>query len=219
MKATVMRIYRTSVGKKVIMAATGLILLGFVVGHLVGNMQVFAGQEVFNAYAAFLKANPGMVWPMRIMLLVALGLHMSMALLLTQQAWRSRPEPYVRKRNVEAPLTSRTMRYTGVMILLFVVYHLLHLTTGHLHQDFSHADVFGNVLIAFSSALAGGVYIAAMLGLGLHLSHGVRSMMQSVGAYTRGADVTLRLAAMGVGLFVVLGFISIPLAVALGLFY
>lgn len=219
MMAKALRIYSTSVGKKVVMASTGLILFGFVAGHLVGNLQVFAGPDTFNAYAAFLKANAPLVWAARVMLLISVFLHMGTALLLTLQAWASRPDRYVRRTYREAPLTSRTMRYTGVLILLFIIYHLLHLTTGHLHAEFSHADVFGNVLIAFSSALAGAVYIASVLGLGLHLSHGLRSMMQSVGVNGPGADGLLRLGAMSVGLFVVMGFISIPLAVALGLFY
>ena len=218
MKAIVLRMYRTSLGKKVVMASTGFVLFGFVFAHLLGNLQVFAGADTFNAYAAFLKANPPMVWSMRLLLLMTVGMHMGTAALLTLQAWRGRPRRYVRKRYLEAPLTSRSMRYTGVLILLFVVYHLLHLTTGTLHAEFSHVDVFGNVIVAFSSALAGAAYIAAVLGLGLHLSHGLRSMLQSVGANTRGADGTVRLAAMAVGLFLVMGFLSIPLAVALGLF-
>ena len=218
MKATALSLYNTSLGKKVVMASTGLILFSFVIGHLLGNLQVFSGADKFNAYAAFLKANPSLVWSFRLLLLLTVTLHMGTAALLTLQAWRSRPQKYAARRYLEAALTSRSMRYTGVLILLFVVYHLLHLTTGTLHQEFSQVDVFGNVLVAFSSTLAGAAYIAAVLGLGLHLSHGLWSMLQSVGVNAPLADGWLRLAARGAGLFVVMGFLSIPLAVALGLF-
>ena len=218
MKATALSLYNTSLGKKVVMASTGLILFSFVIGHLLGNLQVFSGADKFNAYAAFLKANPSLVWSFRLLLLLTVTLHMGTAALLTLQAWRSRPQKYAARRYLEAALTSRSMRYTGVLILLFVVYHLLHLTTGTLHQEFSQVDVFGNVLVAFSSTLAGAAYIAAVLGLGLHLSHGLWSMLQSVGVNAPLADGWLRLAARGAGLFVVMGFLSTPLAVALGLF-
>lgn len=217
MKATALKLYGTSLGKKAVMAGTGLILLVFVLGHLLGNLQVFGGALKFNAYAAFLHANPPLMWAVRVGLLAALGLHVYTALLLTLQAWKSRPRAYAKRKYAVSRVTSRSMRWTGPLILLFVVYHLLHLTTGTLHEEFSGVDVYGNVVVALSSALAGAVYIMAVLGLGLHLSHGVWSMHQSVGVNARSADGSLRLLGMAVGLFVVMGFISIPLAVALGL--
>ena len=218
MTTTVIRIWKTTVGKKAVMAATGFILVAFVVGHLVGNLQVFGGAAKFNAYAAFLHANPGVLWAVRSFMLLTLGLALLTGALLVLQAWKSRPEAYAARRFQEAGFNSRTMRWTGPMILLFVFYHLLHLTTGTLHPDFSHVDVFGNLLVAFGSSVAGVVYIVALLGLCLHLSHGVWSMLQTVGAISSGVDKPLRLMSLGVSLFLFTGFMSIPLAVALGLF-
>ena len=219
MTAAAIRIWRTTVGKKVVMAATGFILFGFVCGHLLGNLQVFSGAEKFNAYAAFLHSSLGMLWGIRLFMALVLSLHVLTGALLVVQAWKGRPQAYASRRFQEAGVNSRTMRWSGPLILLFVIYHLLHLTTGTLHQQFSHIDVFGNLLLAFSSSLAGGIYIVALLGLGLHLSHGVWSMLQTLGINSTSANKPLRLLAGAISLFLFTGFLSIPLAVVLGVFH
>lgn len=209
--------YSTSIGKKVVMAITGLILFGFVIGHMLGNLQVFMGANQMNAYAAMLKANATLLWGVRIVLLVAVILHIVAAVQLTRMSQRSRPEGYHYKDVIQADYAARTMRWSGPIIAVFVIYHLLHFTTGSVHPQFDVHDVYRNVISGFRVWPVSLFYIIAMVALAFHLWHGVWSMFQTLGLINPKSDKIIhRLAAIAT-LALVIGFISIPMAVLAGL--
>jgi succinate dehydrogenase / fumarate reductase cytochrome b subunit len=208
--------YSTSIGKKVVMAITGLILFGFVIGHMLGNLQMFVGANQMNAYAATLKANAALLWGVRIVLLVAVILHIVAAVQLTRMSLHSRPEGYHYKDVIQADYAARTMRWSGPIIAVFVIYHLLHFTSGSVHPQFDVHDVYRNVILGFRVWPVSVLYIIAMLALALHLWHGVWSLFQTLGLVNPRSDKILhRLAAMAT-LAIVIGFISIPVAVLAG---
>lgn len=213
------RLYGPSIGKKAVMAVTGVILLAFTIVHLIGNLQVYLGRERFNAYAAFLKGTPALLWTVRILLLLAALLHIVAALQLWLRQRQARPIPYERRGNVQSSWASRTMRYSGLVLLFFVIYHLLHFTTGHAHPtypNFDPADVYGNFVAGFRVVPVSIFYIAAMLALGLHLMHGAWSFVQTLGlrpAYDR----TAKSVALGLTAVLVLGNVSMPVAVMAGI--
>jgi succinate dehydrogenase / fumarate reductase cytochrome b subunit len=209
--------YSTSIGKKVVMAITGLILFGFVIGHMLGNLQVFMGANQMNAYAAMLKANATLLWGVRIVLLVAVLLHIVAAVQLTRMSQRSRPEEYHYKDVIQADYAARTMRWSGPIIAVFVIYHVLHFTTGSVHPRFDVHDVYRNVISGFRVWPVSLFYIIAMVALAFHLWHGVWSMFQTLGLINPKSDKIIhRLAAIAT-LALVIGFISIPMAVLTGL--
>jgi succinate dehydrogenase / fumarate reductase, cytochrome b subunit len=209
--------YSTSIGKKVVMAITGLILFGFVIGHMLGNLQVFIGANQMNAYAAVLKANAILLWGVRMVLLVAVILHIVAAIQLTRMSQRSRPQGYHYKDVIHADYAARTMRWSGPIIAVFVVYHLLHFTTGSLHPQFDVHDVYQNVIIGFRLWPVALFYIVAMIALAFHLWHGIWSMFQTLGLVNPKSDRMIhRLAAIAT-LAIVIGFISVPMAVLAGL--
>lgn len=216
--------YRSAIGKKYVMAISGVILFGWIVAHMVGNLKFFFGAEAINHYAEWLRVMgdpifPPMValWLSRIGLLVLVVLHIHAAVALTLMNRKARPIGYERGEYVENDYAARTMRWGGVIILLFVIYHLLHLTTGDAHADFIHGDVHHNLVVAFSNPLVAAVYIIANLALGLHLYHGLWSMFQSLGWNNPKFNPWRRLFATAFSIIVVLGFISVPLAVLFGI--
>ncbi len=209
----------STVGKKVVMAVTGVVLVGFVIGHMIGNLQVFLGPEALNHYGELLRelGHGGAIWVVRGGLLAAVGLHIWAATALTLGSWAARPLGYRRRQHwTESTYASRTMRWGGPILLIFIVYHLLHFTTGTAHGDFVAGDVYHNVVAGFSVPWVSGFYIFAQLVLGLHLYHGVWSMLQTLGLSHASYD-SLRMAlALFVTVIVVLGNISIPVAVLSG---
>jgi succinate dehydrogenase / fumarate reductase, cytochrome b subunit len=209
--------YSTSIGKKVVMAITGLILFGFVIGHMLGNLQVFMGANQMNAYAAMLKANATLLWGVRIVLLVAVILHIVAAVQLTRMSQRSRPEGYHYKDVIQADYAARTMRWSGPIIAVFVIYHLLHFTTGSVHPRFDVHDVYRNVISGFRIWPVSLFYIIAMVALAFHLWHGVWSMFQTLGLINPKSDKIIHRFAAIATLALVIGFISIPMAVLTGL--
>lgn len=209
--------YQTSIGKKVVMALTGLILFGFVIGHMLGNLQMFIGANQMNAYAATLKATPALLWGVRVLLLVAVILHIVAAIQLTRMNQRSRPEGYHYKDVIQADYAARTMRWSGVIIAVFVVYHLLHFTTGTVHYRFDVHDVYSNVVIGFRSWPVSLFYIVAMVALAFHLWHGVWSLFQTLGLINPKSDKIIHRLAAVATLAIAIGFISIPMAVLAGL--
>lgn len=223
----VLTLYESSIGKKVVMAVTGFILVGFVIVHMLGNLKVFAGPEKFNAYAAFLReagapafGHEQLLWIARLVLLGSVGLHMLAAYQLTQVSWAGRPTAYTRKEAVQATYASRTMRWGGVIIALFVLYHILHFTIGAVGYgpgQFRELDVYGNVVKGFRVWYVSAFYIAAMVVLGLHLYHGVWSMFQTLGLNGATSDRFFRRLATVIAAVIVLGNISIPAAVLAGL--
>lgn len=217
-----LRFYGTSIGKKAVMAVTGLILFGYVAGHLAGNLKVYTGAEKFNAYAEFLRevgaplfARGELLWLVRIGLLAALALHMMAALQLVLQARRARPDAYQRAVHLEDTFASRTMRSGGIVIFTFVVYHLMHLTWGTTHPAFVSGDPYANLVRGFQSMGASVAYIVAVSVVGLHIYHGIWSSLQTLGLNQEG-HARWRKASAAVAALIVLGNISIPIAVLAG---
>jgi succinate dehydrogenase / fumarate reductase cytochrome b subunit len=211
--------YRSTLGKKIVMAVTGFIGFGYVVVHMVGNLQMFLGAEKINAYGALLKSNDEVLWTARTVLLAAVVLHVVAAYQLARTSQKSRPVHYVRWRAVQSTIASRTMRWSGPVLLIFIVFHLLHFTTGTVHPSFREGDVYENVVTGFSVWYVAAFYIIAMLALGFHLFHGVWSMFQTLGADNPRYNGPIRKFATIITLAVVIGFTSIPVAVLLGVLF
>ena len=207
------RFLRSTVGRKVVMGVTGLILVGFVVGHVSGNLLVFKGPEALNAYSAFLKQSLPVLYAVRVGLLATVGLHIWAAYSLTRLDLASRPVSYSRFNPQVSTLAARTMRWGGVLLLVFIVYHLLHLTVGSVHPGFSHTDVYGNVITGFHVTWVAVFYIVAMVALGAHLYHGVWSFFQTMGWNHPRYNAARRRVATALAVLVALGFIAIPAAV------
>jgi succinate dehydrogenase / fumarate reductase cytochrome b subunit len=206
----------SSVGKKALMALTGLILSAYVVAHLLGNMQIYMGSAAIDAYAKFLHSNAGVLWTARIVLLAAVLMHAISGVQLYMRKKSARPIEYHTKANIQGSAASNTMLVSGVVILLFVVYHVLHLTTGSVHPSYEELKPFHNVTTGFRSGFASAIYIVAMIGVGFHLWHGLYSMFHSTGLthprYTPG----IRKAAALIATLIALGNISVPVAVLTG---
>lgn len=213
------RFLGSTIGLKVLMAVTGVILFGFVIGHVAGNLLIFAGPKALDGYAAALKANPGLTWGVRIVLLLSVLAHIGASVRLARLKDAARPVPYEGKKPHGSTYASRTMMWSGPVVAFFVVYHLLHFTTGHAHPDpkFDPTAVFHNVVVGLGKPLASGIYVVAMLALGLHLAHGIWSMLQTVGANRPHLETPFRRAAIVVSALIIAGFIAIPLAVLAGI--
>lgn len=216
--------YRSSVGKKAVMAVTGILLFGFILGHMLGNMKLYLGAEALNHYAEWLRAlgSPFLpagvgLWIARLVLLGALAIHVHAAVVLTLLNRKARPVGYRRRETLTADYAARTMIWGGVMILLFVIYHLLHLTTGDVHPSFVHGDVYGNVVSGFQQWPAAMAYILANLALGFHLFHGLWSLFQSLGWNSPGLNPARRTFAIGFATIITAGNLSFPIAVLTGL--
>lgn len=211
------RFYEATIGKKVVMAVTGVILFGFVIGHLLGNLQIFLGPEKIDAYGEFLHRTPALLWGARTVLLVAVTLHITASIQLALLKSTARPVGYLKKSSVGSTYASRTMMWSGPIVAAFVVYHLLHFTVGAVHPDFHEGRVYENMVSGFRQIPVSLAYIFAMVLLGAHLQHGAWSMFQSIGIahprYTR----VLKIFATAATLFIVLGNISIPVAVMTGI--
>jgi succinate dehydrogenase / fumarate reductase cytochrome b subunit len=210
--------FGSSIGKKVVMAATGLVLVGFVVGHMIGNLQVYLGAEALNGYAEFLRhfLHGQGIWLARGGLLVAVALHIWAATTLTLGNWKARPIGYRQWQARESTYASRTMVWSGPILAAFIVYHLLHLTTGQAHPEFVASDVYRNVVIGFQNPFTSAFYILAMLALGLHMYHGLWSLLQTLGLSHDRWNPWRRVIAALVAGVVVVGNISIPVAVLTG---
>jgi succinate dehydrogenase cytochrome b subunit len=208
----------STVGRKVIMAVTGVILVGFVVVHLVGNLQLYLGPEAINHYAVFLRTflHGGGIWVFRAVMVTAVGLHVWAATTLTLDSWGARPRGYRLWEPKASTYASRTLRWGGVMLALFIVYHLLHLTVGSANPDFRTGDVYHNVIAGFRVWYASAIYIVAMVMLGLHLDHGVWSLCQTLGLQHPRYKRIVRVLARVLALVVVIGNISFPIAVLTG---
>jgi succinate dehydrogenase / fumarate reductase, cytochrome b subunit len=215
----------STVGKKIVMAVSGVILIGFVVGHMIGNLKVYQGPEAFNHYAEglrtfgdpFFGANQ-LLWIIRIVLLAAVLVHIIAATQLTLHSRKARAVGYRKYDNdLSFSYASRTMVWGGIIILAFVVFHLLHLTTGDVHPDFVPHDAYRNFVVGFSSVPVSVAYIAAMIPLGLHLYHGFWSMLQTLGVSSSSFNRVRRPIAAFLAVIVVVGNISFPVAVLTGL--
>jgi succinate dehydrogenase / fumarate reductase cytochrome b subunit len=234
----VLTLYRTSVGKKVIMALSGIVLVGFLVFHMYGNTKVYQGPEVFNEYAAGLReighpifGHEHLLWIARVVLLASVGLHIWAATSLTLQSRKSTAAYAVSgarrygEKKRQTGYAAYTMRFGGVVILLFIIYHLLHLTFGavgfapgqYVPEQNGEFQVYNNFVYGFQNPLVSGFYIITMVFLGLHLYHGVWSMFQTLGANNYKYDKLLRGLAILIAVAVTLGNLSFPIAVLAGI--
>lgn len=220
MSVAAVTFYRTSIGKKAIMAVTGVMLYGFVVVHMIGNLKVFLGPTHFNDYADFLRriGSPALgeswfLWLMRSILVVAVVLHIWAAYATARQSQLARPVDYVKHGRVQANPASLTMRWGGLVIMFFVVYHILHFTTGTVHPSYVPGDVYHNVVYGFRVWYVSAFYIAAMFCLAMHLYHGVWSVFQTTGRNSRRTDRGVRRVAALSAVAIFIGNCSIPVAV------
>lgn len=204
--------FRSSVGLKVIMALTGLVLFVYVIEHVVGMLFYFRGQAVLNGYAQFLHESPILLWGARIVLLASVGLHILAATALYLRDRAARPEAYQMRRMRKASYAARTMKYSGPFIAAFVIFHILHLTVGAnvTPARFIPGDVHANVTASFSHGWVALVYVTAVSLLGLHLLHGAFSLFESVGLYHSGFERPLRITAWSLTAFIVVGFCTLP---------
>ena len=216
------RVFGSTIGRKMLMAITGLMLTGFVVMHLSGNLLVFAGPDAMNKYAAGLKSLGGLLWLARGGLLLTFILHLYLGLTLTAENRAARPEKYAFDATIQASLASRYMIHTGILVLVFVCYHLAHYTFRVASAEVNAVpaeNVYGMVVAGFSSPVVSGFYLLAMASLGLHLSHGVSSLFQSLGLHHQNINVVSSKLGPLVGALVFLGFSSIPVAVLTGILH
>jgi succinate dehydrogenase / fumarate reductase cytochrome b subunit len=213
----VARFYESTIGKKAIMAVTGLILFGFLIAHMLGNLQIFLGPEVMNHYAETLHGNPALLWSVRTILLVSVVLHIWASVSLWSLKKEARPVAYVKKANVSSTWASRTMMLSGPVVAAFVVFHLLHLTTGTFHPQFIELHAYENLVNGFLVIPVAVVYIIVMVLIGFHLSHGIWSMFQSIGFSHPKYTPMIKTFAAVFAWVLIAGFISVPVAVLTGL--
>ena len=209
------KFWESTVGKKAVMAVTGIMLVGFVFVHMLGNLQMFSGADAMNGYSAFLKSTGELLWVARAGLLAAVVLHIISAYQLTMINRAARPVDYARREPAVSTLASKTMRWGGVLLLFFIVYHLNHFTTGWFHPAFSHTGVYGNVIVGFRSGWVVTLYVVAMAFLGLHLFHGAWSGFRTLGLAKPSLSPIQRSFALWLAIVVWAGFTAVPLAVYL----
>jgi succinate dehydrogenase / fumarate reductase cytochrome b subunit len=217
--------YRSSVGKKMIVAITGIILILFVIGHLLGNLQIFLGPDWINGYSQHLRDLGPLLWAIRIFLLAAVTIHVYATIQLAIENRRARPEPYIDKEYVKATFASRHMVMSGLIVLAFIIYHIAHFTVRITDPRFAllkadplnHYDVYSMMVYGFQSYLVSGFYVLGLFLLALHLSHGSSSFFQSLGLNDRKLTPRLALGGRIFAWLLFAGYTSIPIAVLLGL--
>ena len=219
-------IWTSVIGKKVVMAVTGAVLILFVIAHMVGNLKIFSGAEEINAYSRFLRevgwpelGYGQLLWIVRIVLLLCAFLHITAAVQLTRMNWQARPVRYDHRKDVETTWGAVTMRWGGLLLAVFIVFHLLHFTgglVGFQEGQFKHLMVYQNVLAGFSVWPISLFYIVAMGALSLHLDHGIWSMFQTLGCVTVQNTKSIRTFSRIVAVIIFVGFISVPISVLAG---
>ncbi len=211
------RLMQSSIGQKLVIAATGVIMSLFVLGHMTGNLLVFQGPEAIRKYALGLRMFPALLWAVRLGLLASVGLHIWAYWVLSWKSWGARPAGYRVTTYEESNWASRTMRWTGPILLAFIIFHILHLTTGTLHSNFdSNFDVYHNLVTGLQVVPVAAFYILAMLALGFHLWHGIWSMFQTFGISQPRYESLARRLATVFTIVVVAGFVAVPLAILTG---
>jgi succinate dehydrogenase / fumarate reductase cytochrome b subunit len=218
-----MRLFSDSIGRKVVMAITGLLMVLFVIGHMLGNLTIFAGPNGINSYAQHLHELAPVVWGTRVVMGAAVLLHLFLSIQITLENSAAKPDRYAVQNSLRATFASKNMIWTGALIGAFILYHLLHFTfrvTPNLALGFdlmNRFDVYRMVVVAFGSAFTSLVYVVAMVSLFLHLSHGVQSMFQTLGLAN--AFLLPRWGAVAKVLSVIflVGFGSIPAVILVGI--
>jgi succinate dehydrogenase / fumarate reductase cytochrome b subunit len=216
-------VWDSTVGKKAVMAVSGLLMLLYLVAHMIGNLKVFFGPQEFNAYGHWIRTvgEPFMhytwtLWIIRVVLVAAVVAHVTAAYQLSRRDIRARPARYVHRKR-RTSYATRTMRWGGVILGLFIVWHILDLTTGHVHAGgFQEGRPYQNVVDSFSTWYGNVIYIVAMLALGLHIRHGFWAAAQTLGAGGRGRDRALKGAASLLALLLTAGFVAVPVGVMTG---
>jgi succinate dehydrogenase / fumarate reductase cytochrome b subunit len=220
--------YRSALGKKAVMAVTGVFLFGWIFAHMLGNLKIFLGAEHLNTYAQWLRTmgapampNSALLWIVRVLMAVAVWFHIQAATELTLMNRAARPVDYRARGYEKATYAARTMRWGGVIILLFIIYHLLHLTFGaHVAPvQFIEGDVYHNVVAGFQVWWIAAIYIIANLALGLHLYHGLWAMFNSLGLNHQRFNAWRRYFATAFALIITLGNISMPVAALTGILH
>jgi succinate dehydrogenase / fumarate reductase, cytochrome b subunit len=227
-------IFKSSLGKKYIMAVSGFVLFLFVIGHMAGNLQFFLGQEAINRYGHFLQSNPELIWPARLTLLLMVGLHIWSATKISLENKAARPVGYAVYQPVGSSYASRTMLVGGSIVFVFIIYHLLHYTaqvqylnlTGQNFAAFMEKlpgqvpperhDIYKMMVVGFSKPLVSGFYVLGLALLSLHLSHGASSMFQSLGWKNEAYRPFLDKSAQVVAVLIFVGYTSIPVAILCG---
>jgi succinate dehydrogenase / fumarate reductase cytochrome b subunit len=216
-------LWRSTIGKKYVMAITGLIWFGYLIVHLWGNLKVYAGPQFLNDYGVFLRTvgEPffgfsQLLWLARIVLIPAFVFHIWAAVQLTTRDAASRPKAYATRKNLESTIASRTMIWGGLFILLFVIYHVLDFTFGTVNPSFEEGNIYHNIVASFRLWPVALFYVLAMLAVGLHLFHGIWSLFQTLGWNTARTNRLVRNFATFAALALTLGNISIPVAVLMG---
>lgn len=213
--------YETTIGKKILMALSGLGLFGFVIGHMAGNLQVFLGPEALNNYATKLHSLGPLLWLARGGLLAMLLVHVVFAMQLVARSGAARTTNYRSPHRGTTTFAALTMKWSGITLLLFLVYHLAHFTYPGVsmgaYETRPYTEVYTNVINGFSVPWVVGVYVLAMISLGMHLYHGAFSLFQTLGLTTPSRTETIKQGAQFVALTITLGNIAIPLAVIAGL--
>ena len=222
--APLLNYLKSSVLSKVVMAATGVVLVLFLVGHMIGNTQMYLGQDKMNHYAETLQGLGVLLWIIRGVLLTCLALHVVTSIRLKFLNMDARPVPYQKKEWVKASIFSRTMLSSGVTIALFVTYHLMHFTIKNtnpvyatLRDALGRADVYSMVIFGYQNALISAVYIVAMILLGFHLNHATMSAFQTLGVNHEKYNTIIQTGSVGLSVIIVIGFLSVPLGVLLGI--
>jgi succinate dehydrogenase / fumarate reductase cytochrome b subunit len=205
------------------MAFTGFIWFGFLLGHVLGNLKAFQGADVFNAYAHHLRIigepilpEKGFLWLFRALMLVAFVIHVLLSWQTSTKSWAARDRKYKKKANQNFDFASAWMRWGGVLILLFLVFHILHMTTGTLHPDFVEGEAYHNLVTGLANPLIAGFYALVTVAILFHLYHGIWSMFQTLGANHPKYSAMRRPLAVTLSILIFLAFISIPVAVLTG---
>ena len=212
------RFWDSTTGKKVVMGVTGSILVGFVIVHMIGNLQVYQGPERLNAYGRLLHTVPEALWGVRLLLLAAVTLHLVATVQLYARKKRARPVSYSKTDAIASSYASRTMYWSGPILLAFIIFHLLHLTAGTIHPgaDYIEGDVYHNLVAGFQVWWVSAWYIFSMILLGFHMRHGFWSMFQSLGINHPRHTPILKRTALVLAIALVAGYCSIPISVLLG---
>jgi succinate dehydrogenase / fumarate reductase cytochrome b subunit len=214
----------SSVFKKVVMAVSGIIMLLYLIAHMIGNLKVFTGRESFNHYSEWIRTIGEPAVPaqttltiIRVVLVVAVVAHFWAAVSLWRQAKRARPTGYVTKKAVAQSYASRTMRWGGVIVLLFIVYHILDLTVGAVNPDGTGTTPYDRLVAGFSNPFVTAFYVVALVLLGMHLRHGIWSATQTLGQSNKRRERTVNAFAIAFATLLIAGFLLVPFSVLFGL--
>jgi succinate dehydrogenase / fumarate reductase, cytochrome b subunit len=218
------RYFSSSTGKKFLMALSGAALFGFIIGHLAGNLQIFEGQDAINRYAVFLRSVGELLWAVRIGLIAMVIIHIWTSIALSVENKAARPVAYADKQYIKASLSSRTMIWSGLIVLAFIIYHLLHFTFIKVHPQYGHLldpkgrhDVYSMMVLSFQQPFISGFYLLAIFLLCSHLSHGIQSMFQSLGFTNLKTRPALVRWGSAVAWVIFIGYAAIPLGVLSGI--